>query len=195
MDHRRAGQAAAPELGDGVEHRLANPGQSVAVHEHAEIGAERATLVDRAELDPVHVGLDAILDVRREHPHVVPGIAPRNRMAAIGAQRQVTRDPLRRTAYRTLQGDEPAGQHGLVADHGIDARNADVGAHGPLILLGGMEVLHDGPEHLLRQFLGFAIAHAHERLLDVVRQGRRREPMRLVRCFFEQCLGDPAGGG
>ena len=105
--------------------RRAPPCESRAVRPRPPASGNRCRtrrLVDRAELDPVRVGLDPVLDVRRKHPDIVPGIASRDRMAAIGAQRQVTRDPLRRTAYGTLQGDEPAAQHRLVADHGIDAR-------------------------------------------------------------------------
>ena len=81
-DHRRTGETPAAELGDGVQHRLADPRHSIAVDQHAEVGAEGAALVDRAQLDPVRVGLDPVLDVRREQAHVVAGIAPRDGVAA-----------------------------------------------------------------------------------------------------------------
>ena len=148
-DHGRAGEAAAPELGDGVEHRLADPRQSVPVHQHAKVGAEGAALVDRTELDPVRVGLDPVLDVGREHAHVVARIPSSDRVASIGAQRQVPRDAFSGTAHCAFQRHEAAGQHRLVSHDGIDPRHADIGAHGPLILLSDIEILHDRPEHLL----------------------------------------------
>ena len=113
-------------------------------------------------------------------------------MAPIGTQRQVPCDAFGGTAHCAFEPDEAAGQHRVVSDHGIDPRHADIGAHGPLILLGDMEILHNRPEHLPGQLLRFAIAHTHERLLHVVGQGRRSEPVGLVDRFFEQCFGDPA---
>ena len=140
------------------------------------------------------VGLDPVLDVGGENADVVAGIAPGDRVATIGAKRQVSRDAFGGAAYRALESDEAAGQHRLVSEHGINPRHADIGAYGPLILLRDVEVLDDCPEHLLRQLLRLTIAHAHERMLDVVGQGRRGKTMGLVGRLFEQCLGNSATG-
>ena len=102
-DHRRARQAAMAERDQRVDEEPLDAGDAVAGEEHAVVAAEQAALVDGGEVDPVALGLEAVVDVRRHHADVGAGVAAGERMHAVGAERDVLRGPGRRRAERPLE--------------------------------------------------------------------------------------------
>ena len=88
-DHRRAGQAAMAEGDERVDEEALEAGDAVAGEEHAVVAAEEAALVDGGEVDPVALGLEAVVDVRGHHADVVARVAAGQRMDAIRAERDV----------------------------------------------------------------------------------------------------------
>ncbi len=80
-----------PEGDQRIDEEALDAGDAVAGEEHAVVAAEQAALVDRGEVDPVALRLEAIVDVGRHHADVGAGVTPGERVYAIGAQGHVLR--------------------------------------------------------------------------------------------------------
>ena len=121
-DHGRARQAAMAEADERVDEEAFDAGDAVAGEEHAVVAAEESAFVDGGEVDPIALGLEAVVDVRRHHADVGARVAAGERMNAVRAERDVFGCPDGCLAECPLEIDEAAFDLHVVADLGVEAR-------------------------------------------------------------------------
>ena len=173
-----------------VDEEPLDAGDAVAGEEHAVVAAEQAALVHGREVDPIALGLEAVVDVRRHHADVGAGVAAGERMNAVGAERDVLRRPGRRRAERPLQPDEAALELHVVAGFHVEPRQAGVAAHRALLGDRDIGVIDDGQQRPLGVGMGLALGGFDERFFGIERHGNGRAAVELVGNFFEFFIGD-----
>ena len=143
-----AGWQASPRLpkrDQRVEIEALDAVDAVAREQHAVVGAEQAALVHGGQVDPVGIGVEGVLDLRRVDADIVVVVGAPERMHAVGAQRHVVGRAARWPAAAPPPAPTgPPSIARLVADLDVPARQAGVAAHGAAVLLGGLVVLQHG---------------------------------------------------
>jgi hypothetical protein len=194
-DRRLAREAALAELHQRVDEEPLDAGDPVRREEHAVVGAEEPPLVDRGDVDPGRLGLERVGHLGRVDADVRVEVPPRQRVDAVGPERDRRGRVRRGSAERALEGDEPALDHGLVARPHVVAGQAGVGAHGPP--LGGRDVpvpLHLG-EHEARDPVPLALARPPHAVAVIRRDVDGRARHQLARGIFDELLRDGPGHG
>jgi hypothetical protein len=119
--------------------------------------------MDRGNIDPVGVRLEAPVNLRRVEPDIVVVVAAAQGMDAVGTQRHVMGCARGGGTQPVLQLNKAALDSGLVAHLHEIARHAGVGAHGAAILARGVVILqhrldHEGGKVALLRLREFAQA-------------------------------------
>ena len=143
-----AGWQARPRLPDSISvstKKRLMPADAVAREQHAVVAAEQPALVHGGDVDPVRARLERVGDLGRVDADVVVVVARRQRMHAVGPQRNRRRGVRRRPAQRPLQRHEPALDHRLVAQPDVVARQPRIRAHRPPLRARDLPV----PQHLV----------------------------------------------
>ena len=160
--------------GDRVDDEALDAGDAVAREQHAVVAAEQAALVHGGDVDPVALGLEAIVDVRREHAHVVARILARERMHAIGAELDLLCRACHRLAQRVLERGEATFDLRRVAHLDVVARQAGVAAHRPVVDDRQLGVVDQRIEDVARQGIGLAVGGGLVRAAGIERAWRPR---------------------
>src|SRR5262249_26216944 len=102
--------------------------------EHPVVAAEEPALVDGGDVDPVATGLEGVGDLGRVNADVVVVVDARQRMHAVGPERNRRGRVGGRAAERALERDEAPLDERVVARANVVARQAGVGAHRTALL-------------------------------------------------------------
>ena len=192
-DGRLAGEPALAELHERVDEEALDAADAVGREEHAVVAAEEAALVHGGDVDPVGAGLERVGDFGSMGAHVVVVVDARERVHAVGTQRDRGRRVRGGSPQRPLQRHEAALHLSLVAGAHVIARQACVGAHRAPVGGGDVPVaLHLG-QHEVRQPVLLALARGgHARAIvggDV--DGRARH--QLARGVLDELGGNHDG--
>src|SRR3954452_6545784 len=77
------------EADERVDEEALDAGDAIAGEEHAVITAEEPTFVDGSEVDPIALGLEAVVDVRRHDADVGARVAAGEWVDSVRAERDI----------------------------------------------------------------------------------------------------------